>query len=71
MTEDVCGVSTPAWSWPRINRLGVIVGAEDVLDDEDARRFVLTGDDNRDAREGAKGDERADAYTSNKDEEGV
>lgn len=55
-----------------MNRLGVIVGAEeDVLENEDVRLCVLIGDDNRDDTEGGWGDERADAYTSNKDEEGV
>lgn len=67
----VC-VVTAAWLYLRVNRLGVIVRAEeDVLEDEDARLFVLMGDDNRDDTEGGKGDERADAYASNKDEEGV
>lgn len=66
------GVVAAAWSLLRANRLGVIVDAEeDALDNEDARRCVLMGDDNRDDKEGGRGDDRADAYTSNKDEEGV
>lgn len=67
----VGGVPGAVCPWVRVNKLGVIVGAEDVLEDEDARLCVLTGDDSRDAMEGGRGEERADAYTSNRDEEGV
>lgn len=71
-TVEVGGVVVAAWLLLRENKLGVIVGAEeDVLDNEDVRLCVLTGDDNRDNTEGGRGDDRADAYTSNKDEEGV
>lgn len=55
-----------------MNKLGVIVGAdEDELENEDVRAFVLTGDDSRDDKEEGKGEERADAYASNRDDEGV
>jgi len=66
------GVVAAAWSFLRVNRLGVIVRVEDdVLENEEVRFCVLIGDDSRDDMEGGRGDERADAYTSNKDEEGV
>ena len=46
-----------------MNKLGVMVGAkDDVLENG-----VLIGDDSRDDTEG--GDERADAYTSNNEED--
>ena len=57
----VGGVSAMACSRVRVNKLGVIVGAEDALDDDDARLFVLIGDESREATEGGKGDEHADA----------
>jgi hypothetical protein len=69
---NVGGVVAAAWS--RVKRLGVMVGAEDddVLDNDDVmRRGARTGEDGREDIDGGNGDERADAYTSNSDEDGV
>ena len=59
----VVSVVATAWGLLRVNKLGVMVGAkDDVLENG-----VLIGDDSRDDTEG--GDERADAYTSNNEED--
>ena len=57
----VVSVVATVWSLLRVNKLGVMVGAEeDVLENDDAL-CVLMGDDSRDDTEGGRGDERADA----------